>query len=269
MEHHDDRKIKIQGLNILCEELKENKVYCFLNSLRYHIRFIILFGRMESIISMYKTVQGNLPTSDLNYQTHKSYLDPIQLKREREKKASKYVKDKPKKSLDLTIKKGTFIESLEKRESSLPSPHTYKPKGYSPSYKDRKYENLPSRSTIFADLVKKLKSPGPSDYVSKMKSKSIGSFDKAPNNSIWDGEIEKSSKLPGIGQYNAHRQKYDSTLGLWNKETRDLDKKPKYIIPSSSQYVPHPPDKKLFSEISRLTKKQSMFNKEKRFRTDK
>lgn len=67
---------------------------------------------MESIISMYRTVnrQGSVSASDLNYTPHKFYLDPVQIKEEREKQAKKYMKHQPTKKLNFKVKKGTFLE---------------------------------------------------------------------------------------------------------------------------------------------------------------
>ena len=68
---------------------------------------------MDSIVNMYNTLNHrSISASDLSYTPHKFYLDPLQIKNEKEKKANKYMKDKSTKKLDMLAKKGTFLEQI-------------------------------------------------------------------------------------------------------------------------------------------------------------
>ena len=72
---------------------------------------------MDSIISMYNTVNRKAPASasELSYIPHRFYIDPLEIRKEKEKQASMYMKDKPKRKLNLKVKKGTFLEEIERR----------------------------------------------------------------------------------------------------------------------------------------------------------
>lgn len=83
---------------------------------------------MSDLRELYNTNNKVIDKSEVgNYFPPRIYVDTTEIKYQRLKKEKGYLKDEPKKKLDLKCKKGTFLEQIEKREGKLPSPSSYNP----------------------------------------------------------------------------------------------------------------------------------------------
>lgn len=110
---------------------------------------------MASIRDIYSYVHRATAGGIEGYEVDKKYYDPMKMKEERELSKSK---DQARsKKLNVSPKKTTFIDELQKKEAKMPGPCTYEPKELLSKSKTESLANPSRRKTIFDEMEQQVK----------------------------------------------------------------------------------------------------------------